>query len=445
MYIKVSALYIGQGAANLVEIYEKKADAALSSPVVKGLVLLDCGSAGKEGKQDGAAPNEPDSAIALDYIKEKISANHGKLDALILSHLDSDHINKIISLTGKNQDGVLQSIGKTLIGGTHRGFQFDNSIAGERSSVDGLTREARDMIEAVKKICTDIKIFSIIDGYVESDCNFLKFESHTPGIKDSLEFRLLANRSLPSLTGGKDLYINGNSAVVVAEYCDGRNRYAFLFPGDATVDTYEYINKRLKTYGAKYTFLQASKKVLMLPHHGALRTSCKKGKISNSVALDSQLTEAKAFAEKINATHIYASAHYNAQTYFHPCMDMMDLFAKNAEASAEKHENFGFRIRTNTNRIPIGETDKAEGVSYGLYTHPDEKEVYTAHTLKTGEGEKPFAQELISYTNRSGGKAFHVTDMPEQTHVFRSLIYAIDNGTFHVMAETREKGNRGGV
>lgn len=444
MYIKVSGLYIGQGAANLVEIYENKANAELTSPKVKGLVLLDCGSAGKEGKQGGAAVNEPDSAIAVDYIKKMISANNGKLDALVLSHLDSDHINRIIQLTGQNKDGVLQSIGKTLIGGTSRGFRLDNSIIG-RSGIGGLSREARSMIEAVKKICTDIRIFSIIDGYVQSECNFLEFKSNTLGIEDSLGFRILANRSLPSLKANDDMYINGNSAVVVAEYSDGSNHYAFLFPGDATVDTYEYINNRLKTYEDKYSFLQASQRVLMLPHHGAVRTSCRNGRISNKDALDSQLTETKAFAEKINATHIYASAHYNAKWYAHPNADIMDIFAKNAEASTEAHENFGFRIRTDAEGKPIGTNNRNTGVSYGLYTLPNETEAYTAHALKTGEGEEPFKQELVSYRGSLGGRAFHVTDMPKQTHIFRSLIYTIDNGAFNVTVETSEKGNRGGV
>lgn len=432
MYIKVSGLYIGQGMANLVEVYENRADAGLPAPRIKGLVLLDCGTMGREGRPGGHV-NEPDSPIAVNYIKKKIEQNNGKLDALVLSHLDADHINKIIELTGRNQDGVLKSIGRTLVGGTVKAFNpLDNSFVGGRRTA-GLSLAARRMAEAVRKISGRVSIFSITDGYVQKDCDFLKFAGDPSGFGDELQFRLLANRSLPALKAGDDLFINGNSAVVVAEYSGGGKHYAFLFPGDATADTYEYLNRRIEKYEDRYTFLTAANRVLMLPHHGAVRTACKGGKISNGETLEQQLQEAEGFAEKIKATHVYASAHYNARCYAHPNLDILDLFAGYAQAAAE-HETFGFRVRKSADGKPIGVKD-GTGVSYGLYAVCADKETYTAHALQKKPEEQRFSAELATYAGTYGGRATVITDMPEKEHKFYSLVCSIENGQFERAVE----------
>lgn len=427
MYIKVSGLYIGQGMANLVEVYESKADAELPAPVIKGLVLLDCGSAGKEGKP-GGSQNEPNSPIAVNYIKQRIQQNAGKLDALILSHLDSDHISRIIDLTGRNKDGVLQSIDRTLIGGTVKAFNPLNNAFTGGGRAAGLNPRARRMAEAVAKISKKVSIFSITDGYVQKNCDFLNFKGASAGFQDELQFRLLANRSLPGLNAGADLFINGNSAVIVAEYTGGGNHYAFIFPGDATADTYEYINERLEKYEDNYTFLTASNRVLMLPHHGAVRTACKGGRISREGTLKEQLQEAEKFAEKIKATHVYASAHYNARHYAHPNLDILDLFSTHAQTSPG-HETFGFRVRKNADGYPIGMND-AWGVSYGLFAVCMEKEAYTSHALQKKTGEERFLADLASYVGTFGGRATAITDLPEKEHKFYSLVCSIENGQF---------------
>lgn len=432
MYIKVTGLYIGQGMSNLVEVYETKANATAANPKFKGLVLIDCGTFGKDGKPARAA-NEPGSAIALDYIQRKIRQNKGALTALILSHLDQDHINKVIKLTGENKDGPLQKIGLVLIGGTAKSFNAKKNIFIGTAGTAGLSAIARKMAEALKKICTNIRIFSVTDGYVQKDCNFLEFQGTAAAHKDRLQFRVLANRSLPALKTSDDLFINGNSAVIIAEYTHPQGRHvAFLFTGDATEDTFAYMNKRLAKYRTKYTFLGATKKVLMLPHHGAVRTACPGGKITNRDTLADQLTEATDFANTVSATHVFASAHYNAKRFAHPNMDVFDLFSAHADAAAV-HENFGFRVRVNGVGIPVSGSARGFSPSYGLFTVSSAKEAYTAHTIRTRTQppppDPPFSKPLVSYQSTKGG-AFRITDLPAENHQFYSLVSEIDNGVF---------------
>ncbi|MCO7121237.1 hypothetical protein NIA71_04635 [Ihubacter massiliensis] len=431
MYIKVTGLYIGQGMSNLVEVYENKADATAANPVFKGLVLIDCGTFGKDGKP-AHAPNEPDRPIALNYIERKIRQNNGALSALVLSHLDQDHINKIIRLTGERQDGPLQRIGTVLIGGTAKKFNAKKNVFTGGAGVAGLSSIARKMAVALKKICNNIRIFSVIDGYVQKDCNFLDFKG-TTGNQDELRFRILANRSLPALKNGDDLYINGNSAVIVAEYIHPQGgHFAFLFTGDATDDTFAYMNKRLDKFSAKYTFLNAAKKVLMLPHHGAVRTACPDGKMTNRDTLADQLAQATTFADTVAATHVFASAHYNAKRFSHPNMDVFDIFSAHADAAAN-HENFGFRVRLDGGGVPI--PAPAGGFpSYGLFTIDSTKAAYTAHTIITRTQPRPpdppFSKPLVSYTSAKGG-AFRITNLPAADHQFYSLISEVENGVFN--------------
>lgn len=430
MYIKVTGLYIGQGMSNLVEVYENKADATAANPVFKGLVLIDCGTFGKDGKP-GPARNEPDRPIALDYIERKIRQNKGTLTALILSHLDQDHINKIIRLTGENKDGPLQKIGIVLIGGTAKQFDVKKNVFSGNSGVAGLSAIARNMAAALKKICTNIRIFSITDGYVQKDCNFLKFQGTTAPHKDELQFRLLANRSLPALKASDDLYINGNSAVLIAEYVHPQGaHFAFLFTGDATEDTFAYMNKRLDEFRTKYTFLNATKKVLMLPHHGAVRTACHGGKMTSNSTLEDQLAQAIDFADTVEATHVFASAHYNARRFSHPNMDVFDIFSNHAEGDAA-HENFGFQVRIDSAGVPVSGQPNRFSPSYGLLTTDSAQAAYTAHTIltPTQPPAPPFSKPLVSYTSTKGG-AFHIDDLPTENHQFYSLVSEVDNGAF---------------
>ena len=423
MYIKVTGLYIGQGMSNLIEIYETKNDAAGENPTFKGLILIDCGSAGKEGKA-GGAENEPNTPIALDYLTKKITQNHGTLTAIILSHLDDDHINKIAVLIGEGDSRILKKVEHTLIGGTHKSFKTDDNIFRNSTCNVGLSSVARKMAEGLKKVCSDFQIFSITDTYIQKECTFLELKGNTPA--DTIGIRLLANRSLPTSSANNDLFINGNSAFVIAEYIHpGGAHFAFMFAGDATMDTFTYMNKRLTTYQANYTFLNASERVLMLPHHGAIRTACDTGKITGTKPLANQLNAARTFANTVKATHVYASAHYNARRFFHPNLNILELFSRNTEA-APSHENLGFFVRLKDG-VPCTGAEHGFTPSYGMRSVTSSTASYTSHTLLTPPNETPLYADFVSY-NSPPNDRFQITNLPDKTHQFNSFVCEIDNG-----------------
>lgn len=235
MYVKCSALYVGQGAANLIEIYENKGDQRAA-----GLILIDFGSAGKKGRPAGGTrgnEDEPNRCFSFDYISDVLYRNMKKLDLLILSHLDEDHINMVPGLIEEER---LSEIGSTIIGGTNRGisdrvhpFRKGSRM---RTNVSPLVSK---LAKTVTGVCGDIRIFTADDGYL--DCDQSIYTKEIGGERFTL--KLLANRSTPSVKGASE-FINSNSSVTVGEYRGGGKHYALIFPGDATSDTFRFINRR---------------------------------------------------------------------------------------------------------------------------------------------------------------------------------------------------------
>lgn len=417
MYIKCSALYVGQGAANLIEIYENKKDQSAA-----GLILIDFGSAGKKGCPTGGTrgkEDEPNHCSSFDYISGVLDKNSNKLNLLILSHLDEDHINMVPTLIEENR---LSKIDSTIIGGTNRGIsdRLHPFRKGSRMKTDVSPLVAK-LAKTVTGVCGDIRIFTADDGYL--DCNQNIYRKEIGG--ESFTLKLLANRSTPSVKGSSE-FINSNSAVTVGEYRGKRKHYALIFPGDATSDTFQFIGQRFAdpSKKAKYTFLEAEKKILIMPHHSALRTACNGEKIKKGIKLEEQLSATRYFAETIQPTCIYASAHYKAKRYFHPNLNVLGVFAEYTE-EADSHHVFGFELQMDQG-YPCCRDNKFK-TTYDLKTVACEKRTYTSHSV----------QDSISVKSASynGTDSCRITTLPGKQHVFGNLICEIDQGTINCVYE----------
>ncbi len=413
MYVKCSALYVGQGAANLIEIYENKGDQRAA-----GLILIDFGSAGKKGRPAGGTrgnEDEPNRCFSLDAISDVLDKNTKKLDLLILSHLDEDHINMIPTLI---EEGRLLRIDSTIIGGTNRGIsdRIHPFRKGSRMKTDVSPLVAK-LAKTVTGVCGDIRIFTADDGYLDCDQSIYKKEIRG----ESFTLKLLANRSTPSVKGASE-FINSNSSVTVGEYRGAGKHYALIFPGDATSDTFRFINRRFADpqKRAKYTFLNAEKKILIMPHHSALRTACDGEKIKKDIKLEDQLSETRYFADTVQPSCIYASAHYNAKRYFHPNLNSLGVFAGHTE-NADKHHVFGFELQMKGGYPYCKE--KRYKPNYDLKTEDCTKRTYTSHSI----------QETISAESASyNGVADHrITTLPQNHHVFGNLACEIDQGVLN--------------
>lgn len=411
MYVKSCALYIGQGAANLIEVYANKGDAQPHD-----LILIDFGSAGKKG--GGGTVNEPGSFAARDYLKRVLDSNHGELDLLIMSHLDEDHINEVAPL---KEARTLKKINKTIIGGTNSGITDTRHPFQKNSKMTAhVNRVVKRLAQAVTGICDKICIFTANDGYLDQGGNIYEVT-----IGDaSLVLKLLANRSTPGIKGASE-FINSNSSVSVVEYMDrAGHHYALIFPGDATADTFAFINKRFRddTKRSSYSFLNASEKILILPHHGALKTACNAQTIKKNVKLSEQLAETKYFADAIQPTAVYASAHYNAKRYFHPSLSSMGLFVEHMPDIAAGHKVLGYELKLD-NDFPLS-TGKQFTPKYDLKTVDCTRRAYTAHTI-----EADIDIKFASYAARGD---MHIGDFAGSTHTFGNLVCEIDAGNIDI-------------
>lgn len=416
--MKCSALYVGQGAANLIEIYENKGDQKAA-----GLILIDFGSAGKKGRPAGGTrgnEDEPNRCFSFDYISDVLDKNMKKLNLLILSHLDEDHINMIPDLIEEKR---LSKIGRTIIGGTNRGIsdRIHPFRKGSRMKTN-VSPLVSKLARSVTGVCKDIRLFTADDGYLDCDQSIFKKEIRG----ESFTLKLLANRSTPSVKGASE-FINSNSSVTVGEYRGAGKHYALIFPGDATSDTFRFINGRFAdpTKKAKYTFLNAEKKILIMPHHSALRTACNGEKIIKDIKLEEQLSETKYFADTVCPSCIYASAHYDAKRYFHPNLNSLGVFERHTE-DADSHHVFGFELQMDGG-YPLCR-EKRYKPKYNLKTTDCKKRTYTSHSV----------QESISVMSASyNGTGLHrITTLSQKHHVFGSLVCDIDQGAINCVYNT---------
>ena len=311
--------YVGQGTANLIQL-------AYSEGVIN--ILIDCGSMGKAEKLP--------KSTAVD----KILARTGKkLDYLIISHTDLDHINLIQRLL----EGGLTITEQVIIGGTVRGVTALSDVF-SKANQKKVTSVFKKLLETLawQGICGEDKIdFTSTADYANA---VVRYEENG----EQFAIRLLACRSCMSVKKDTAL-INSNSVVAVCEYTNSSGQTANIcYGGDATVETFDYMNEKMnqaersgdRTYEK---LLHNSSNVLIAPHHAALKTACSREIISAGTTLDGQMYSAKEFSHKINACCVFASAYYRAY-HWHPCYDIFDIYAQNVSQQNSEHNCAGFQM-----------------------------------------------------------------------------------------------------
>lgn len=353
--VKMRSYYVGLGSANVIEVSVDQ------SP--NEYILIDFGSAGG-GKLAVHS--------AFDRIRQ---INNGKFRALFFTHLDIDHINKATALI---EGGYLTSAEKVYIGGTDSGMNRvpDTPVLDSSGKKNCISRGARLMRALLDKhVCGEADIVFLKDtGY------------HVPLITwagaggETFCLKLLASRSCLSPKGPpkSPRYINSNSSVIVAEYAVGEETAGVCFSGDATFYTFNYIlqqvteAKRKVPPDLRYDSLENAKKnVLILPHHAALNTACRGGKISMRTPVKTQLNALSGIAELIHPDCVYASAHY-VKYGWHPCRNMIDIF-ETVEKAAPSHKVLAFLCQTDAEGRPLAYLPR------DLICDDEDRHIYTSH------------------------------------------------------------------
>jgi beta-lactamase superfamily II metal-dependent hydrolase len=278
---RVNILWCGQGMTTLVEGYrdgvvKQKADY---------LALVDCGGNTEWGQH------------AIDYIAGKVLATDTKkLDALIISHQDKDHV--------------------VLLKGLGEKFE-DEDVTVDEVFLGGLAWETSNMTTVENFLNT-----------VDYDLDYVTFDapklSHYTGVKEPSKLRYwdqfgkVKIRALVSglvTTGRPDIRKNASSAVVVVD--DGT--WAVVLPGDATYQTMDAVNQ-IKNINTLLRPVFA----LEIPHHGALRTAVEEY-VANKDPSEFNFDIITKFAEIVAPHNVAASAGpWNGHK--HPIEEVLEVF-----------------------------------------------------------------------------------------------------------------------
>lgn len=274
-------LFCGQGMTTLVEVY----DSGDPTSAPNYLALVDCGGNVAEGQ------------TATTYIADKVAAKADKkLDAVLISHQDQDHVL------------LLDQLGKKLAA---------KGCTGERIFVGGISWEKHNQAK-VKRF---VKTLGIPAKKVGFDAPFSSDYEDVDKRTDlgywakyqNVYIRVLVSGL--SVTGKDDIVKNSSSAVLVVE----NGAYSMVLPGDATYQTMEAANDILdvKNLIPKVIGLE-------IPHHGALRTAVEdyyaKGKPK-----DFDFSIINSFAANIAPQVVVASAGPR-NTHNHPMEEVLQVF-----------------------------------------------------------------------------------------------------------------------
>lgn len=231
------ALYSGQGMCNTIEIYDE-------ADKLTYLMLLDFGS-------------EKDTAtVRMATLPRlvKLVTDHGRIDAMVISHSDADHwklMNELLDDLDPKIPIMRAVIGVGYWVGTAETF---------KSKVEGRLPMGKS-IDALPDGKTNIK--ANLDTWFEVD---------------GVTFNILAGSIVMSdAIEGASSVIESNTAslVIRVAYKD----IAEIFTGDATWVTLRFINNKLKD-----RTLPGTGFLMTAPHHGAIATSVNnEGKLTDLV------------------------------------------------------------------------------------------------------------------------------------------------------------------
>ncbi len=347
--VRIRSFYVGFGSANVIEV---------NVDGTNHYILLDFGTAGHAEE----TPNAP-----ADTAYTRIGAiNGGIFHSLIFTHLDKDHITEVVKLI---EGGLLRQAGNVYIGGTKshiRGFADIpriNAARGRRGQF--VPRLVRGLVE--RNVCLQADIHFISDNIYQTP--IIQFDDAAGAEKFSI--KVLASRNCTA--NDESIYINSNSAVLIAEYEAGGQSRSVCFTGDATNNTFVYINRKMAAHiGTDYDELRnpAQSKAMIIPHHGSLKTACPEEKIVETRSIFDQLTECTDFGNMLSAKAGYVSAYYST-FHAHPELLTMEAFCSHADILTVLSRKMYFIIRIDENQCPDEDEVKdlyCEETSSAIYT-----------------------------------------------------------------------------
>lgn len=284
---------------------------------------------------------------SCELLEEKI-VEHGKIDILVISHTDNDHISLLVKLLQSCQ----VKVGRVLLGGTPIGRHSLASFWYDKAAEQKGSKTLKALGELLLRICpgqeNQIQLFASMNHYfVNKGDHFLPktegavwLEEWRFGFSQEKNpralLRVVTSRHFiddERLSKDAGAYINANSVVLAMEvYGDEKGSVpasVIFLTGDIQWTTMEYLTMCFEQGGtACFPFLSAGvHRAMIIPHHGALKTACKGNNIKKNTdgtnPLEVQLEDLKRWGEKMGCEILAVSAKAGRNRK-HPCQQTME-------------------------------------------------------------------------------------------------------------------------
>jgi hypothetical protein len=256
-------LNVGQGSATFVVVV----DDTSGKDVPIATVLADLGS----GSWNVGSKKY---TLTIDMIEEVLNkmAGGARLDLLVLSHSDNDHINLMGMLLERfSPDGKKKpklTIGKCVYGGWYA--QYNKTKIGNILDTVATFMSGSGTFD---KTATSAPAMS--SGFAFSGSTVT--ETKLINVSGLSVTTLLMNAPRPSLGKGAftpDIELNTRSAVIVATYTDSHGDWAnFVITGDATGPTFYAAHMHVFGSINRLKKRMAGTFLVTVPHHGSARTA----------------------------------------------------------------------------------------------------------------------------------------------------------------------------
>jgi hypothetical protein len=318
-------LAVGQGTGTLVQV----CDGELKKPVWS--VIIDLGS---EGWSEEVAL--PSAKFAAEKLKNGEKSGEVTLDAVILSHSDSDHINLIPKLLKEFSDPRNPKPTKPKLSVTEVWFGGDRSKykKGDRANVldelhnfrpvrkpdDSNIKGLKNNVSSLDKTAPDPLVDSGKDGKI-----WLM-------IGNTIADQVSIEKNKPTRTASGGYATNTKSLVVGVSFGASPDTKEIFATGDATGLTIAKCREVLKASGETI----APSLSVSLPHHGSGTTTYDllglRGKEPTSELARETIEE---FAKEIGAVTVSASAGERS-TFRHPAIGVIEDFGGYVEEGKYK-------------------------------------------------------------------------------------------------------------
>jgi hypothetical protein len=316
-WLRINCLDVGQGTGVLAELYDE--DPASNAPA--HTILFDLGS--EQAKREAGAPS-------VEYVVRTLNRmEQPTLDAVYLSHSDSDHINLLPDVLsrfdpyerGRNEGADTLRVRYAMYGGAWRRYKKGRG----RNVLDTLSRYMRSNDEEDR---TPVQP-NALSSYRRT--------SVSPGRSVGFaELRLLVGNAANTRSGrptgssfsNRDGFsINTMSLVVVLEALDSQ----YVMTGDATGATMLMANQRLR-YAQEQDHLT---NVIMVtaPHHGSLKTALDLGRVRSR---DGARQVVRNFVRLLDARSLHVSAGIR-KGFNHPSGELLRLFSASLRQNTEPY------------------------------------------------------------------------------------------------------------